>query len=175
MPDTTEKVSKYPKYPAGQPTKYDSEIHDKSIEEILRDGQFVESFCVLHDVTEVTFYNWCKTQPTFKAATDKGRLAGKVLWLEKPLKPQEKSFNYQYWHIIMRNCFGFDKPPVIPNDGAETPTEFLQKIIDLYCKGKITDVQFDRLVMGAESRVKMKMSEDIEKRLEIVEARYKKK
>lgn len=154
----------------GQPSPYNPEIHDKSIQEILSAGRFVESFCVLHDLDESTYQNWRKANPTFRAASDKGRMAGKVVWLEKPLNPQEKSFSHQYWHIIMRNCYGFDKPPVIPNDATKTSVEFLEKVIDLYCKGNITDSQLDKLVMATESKVKVRESEDTVKRVEEIEA-----
>lgn len=159
----------------GNPSPYNSDIHDLSIQEILSRGDFVKEFCAVYDINESTYHQWRKVHPTFKAMGDKGRRFGEMVWLKKPLQAQERAFTHQYWATIMRVCYNFDKAPKVELSGTETPDELLNLALKLYASGKIAERQFDRIVKTAESKIKFREWQEFEKRLDELEAKLNKR
>jgi len=62
-------------------------------------------------IAEHTFYAWVKQYPAFSEAVKYGKSLSKTYMMKvgREAVDSERKVNDKIWHILMRNCHGFDK------------------------------------------------------------------
>ena len=67
-------------------------------------------------ISETTFYAWIKEYPAFADAVKYGKAISKASMSQVALDAvyNERKINDKVWHIMMRNCHGYDKTEINP-------------------------------------------------------------
>lgn len=90
-------------------------LYDPSINEFIPElyvgGRTDVQVAVDIGICESTFYEWIKQYPAFASAVKYGKAISKSSMTDEGLKAvyEGKKINDKVWHIMMRNCHGYDK------------------------------------------------------------------
>jgi|LauGreDrversion4_2_1035121.scaffolds.fasta_scaffold18263_6 hypothetical protein len=92
----------------GRKTKYEAEKHIGLLYDTFIVGEAISAFCAEALISQSTFFKWKQDYPEFKEAYDIAINFAENFWNKLPSNTAD--FNFNYWHINMRNRFGFGKP-----------------------------------------------------------------
>ena len=109
----------------GRKTKYDAEKHIGLLYDTFIVGEAISAFCAEALISQSTFFKWKQDYPEFKEAYDIAINFAENFWNKLPSNTAD--FNFNYWHINMRNRFGFGKPRICIDKNAE-PLEMFETI-----------------------------------------------
>lgn len=100
--------------------KYDPAINEH-IPALYEGGRTDVQVAVDIGICESTFYDWVKLYPAFASAVKYGKAISKASMSDVALDAvyYGRKINDKVWHIMMRNCHGYDKAEVDPKDQAE--------------------------------------------------------
>lgn len=90
--------------------KYDPSIIPY-IPELYEGGRTDVQVAVDIGICESTFYDWIKQYPAFASAVKYGKSISKAAMSEVGIDAAKgyKKIDGKVWHIMMRNCHGYDK------------------------------------------------------------------
>lgn len=109
----------------GRKTKYDAEKHIGLLYDTFIVGEAISAFCAEALISQSTFFKWKEDHPEFKEAYDIAINFAENFWNRLPSNTSD--FNFNYWHINMRNRFGFGKPRICLDKKA-APLEMFETI-----------------------------------------------
>ena len=109
----------------GRKTKYDAEKHIGLLYDTFIVGEAISAFCAEALISQSTFFKWKEDHPEFKEAYDIAINFAENFWNKLPGNTPD--FNFNYWHINMRNRFGFGKPRICLDKKA-VPLEMFETI-----------------------------------------------
>lgn len=100
--------------------KYDPSIVEY-IPELYEGGRTDCQVAVDIGICESTFYEWIKLYPAFASAVKYGKAISKASMTNEGLQAvyNGKKINDKVWHIMMRNCHGYDKSEIDPKEQEE--------------------------------------------------------
>lgn len=100
--------------------KYDPAIIEY-IPELYEGGRTDCQVAVDIGICESTFYDWIKQYPAFASAVKYGKAISKSAMSDEGLAAIKdgKKINDKVWHIMMRNCHGYDKAVIDPKEQEE--------------------------------------------------------
>lgn len=156
---------------SGRKTKYDAEKHIGLLYDTFIVGEAVSAFCAASLISRATFFKWKQDYPEFKEAYDIAINFAENFWNKLPSNTPE--FNFNHWHINMRNRFGFGKPRVCIDKKGE-PLEMFETIKKGLSDQEISTQEAVQLasVAKTEAEVKtgMKLEQGEYKQISIEEA-----
>jgi len=100
--------------------KYDPAINEY-IPALYEGGRTDCQVAVDIGIHESTFYDWIKLYPAFADAVKYGKAISKASMSQVALDAvyKERKINDKVWHIMMRNCHGYDKAVIDPKEQEE--------------------------------------------------------
>lgn len=159
-------VSKAPNF-GGRPTKYNKEKHIQLLHDIFSSGRGVMGFCADALIDRKTFYNWLKQYKEFKEAYDIVINIAGDKWERWPIEALKLgAFNYQYWHLIMRNRFHYSGINIPESAENSTQGKFESAWKGL-TNGSLTPSEYNQTVNGIMAELKAKELELKAKELEL--------
>ncbi|NDD59499.1 MAG: hypothetical protein EBZ47_09720, partial [Chlamydiae bacterium] len=109
----------------GRKTKYEAEKHIGLLYDTFIVGEAISAFCAEALISQSTFFKWKQDYPEFKEAYDIAINFAENFWNKLPSNTAD--FNFNYWHINMRNRFGFGKPRLYFDKNAD-PLQMFETI-----------------------------------------------
>jgi hypothetical protein len=127
---------------AGNPTKYEKHKHIDLLVDIFSSGEDIAAFCDEAIISKQTFYNWLKIHKEFKESYDIVINKAERKWAAYP--KENPDFNLQYWHMIMKNRFGYGKPRIQVSDDI-TPIGRITSIWKGVEEGELTTDEISKI------------------------------
>ena len=109
----------------GRKTKYEAEKHIGLLYDTFIVGEAISAFCAEALISQSTFFKWKQDYPEFKETYDIAINFAENFWNKLPSNTAD--FNFNYWHINMRNRFGFGKPRLYFDKNAD-PLQMFETI-----------------------------------------------
>jgi len=109
----------------GRKTKYEAEKHIGLLYDTFIVGEAISAFCAEAIISQSTFFKWKQDYPEFKETYDIAINFAENFWNKLPSNTAD--FNFNYWHINMRNRFGFGKPRLYFDKNAD-PLQMFETI-----------------------------------------------
>ena len=152
----------------GNHSKYDEKKHIQLLYDVFTVGRGVMGFCADAMIDRKTFYNWLKKHKKFKKAYNVVINIAGDKWERYPLQAAKRgeAFNYQYWHLIMRNRFSYSGINV-PNVKDKSTNGKLSSAWKGLTKGNLTPQEYNQMVNGIVVELKAKELDLKAKELEL--------
>ena len=137
----------------GRKTKYDAEKHIGLLYDTFIVGEAISAFCAEALISQSTFFKWKQDYPEFKEAYDIAINFAENFWNKLPSNTAD--FNFNYWHIVMRNRFGFGKPRLYFDKNAE-PLQMFETIKEALADQEISIQDAVQLATIAKNKADIK-------------------
>lgn len=120
-------VLSHPKGAYAWQKKYDPAIIEY-IPELYEGGRTDCEVAVDIGICESTFYDWIKQYPAFASAVKYGKSISKkyMTSVGRDAVDSGRKINDKVWHIMMRNCHGYDK--IVESDEERLAKERQERI-----------------------------------------------
>lgn len=91
------------------------------IPRLYEGGKTDAEVAVAIGIAKSTFYDWIKQYPAFAEAVKYGKTIGESYMssVGRDSVDAGRKINDKVWHIMMRNCYDYDKPTVSPAEQEE--------------------------------------------------------
>ena len=141
---------------SGQPSKrrnqstFNPDVHIPLLERIFVGGEGVMAFCAEARISRMTFFRWLKQFSEFKECYDIAINQAGRLWEAYPMEVLKRgqAFNYQYWHLIMRNRFAYSGICFPLKSDHKTPEGKFTSAWDALRDGYLTAQDYKNIVEG---------------------------
>lgn len=154
-------------------TTYDETVHVQLLHDTFIKGESIMAFCADAGIDRTTFFNWVKRNESFKKAYDIViNMAGR-LWERLPLEMANdgKPFNFQYWHLIMRNRFHYSGLNIPKSKNKTTEGKFKSAWKGLE-RGSLSSQEYSQIMQGIVAELK---SRELDIRVHEIEQAKKQK
>jgi hypothetical protein len=165
-------INRTPGRPFGT-TKYDEAVHVQLLYDVFSSGRGVMGFCAESSICRKTFFNWLKQYKEFKDAYDIVINIAGDKWEQLPLTllNDGKPFNFQYWHLIMRNRFHYSGLNIPKRKNKTTEGKFKSAWKGLE-RGSLSSQEYNQIMQGIVAELK---SRELDIRVQEIEQTKKQK
>lgn len=165
-------INRTPGRPFGT-TKYDETVHVQLLHDVFSSGRGIMGFCAEASICRKTFFNWLKQYKEFKDAYDIVINIAGDKWEQLPLQllNEGKPFNFQHWHLIMRNRFHYSGLNIPKSKNKTTDGKFKSAWKGLE-RGSLSSQEYSQIMQGIVAELK---SRELDIRVQEIEQTKKKK
>lgn len=135
----------------GRLSTYEKDMHISILYDVFSKGEGVMAFCAEALISQVTFFRWLKIHAEFAEAYQVMLNCAGRQWEAYPLDPN-KSIDFRYWSLVMRNRFGYGKSS-FKLGGAKTGKDLMQAAKEHLDENKISIKDYSAIVDSAKAQV----------------------